>query len=147
MIEIIRFETAHVGNLLNCGGQEHLVSMVRAEDLDIFATRGRAWSAISEGRVIACAGFLEANRFRATAWALFSKGSPIAFTALHKAVRCKLNEQPYRLIEAYVDPQSFPAMRWIKLLGFQLRRAYLPYFFPDGSGASEWVYFPRHEQG
>jgi hypothetical protein len=142
-VEIVPFDVAHVGRLANHGGQEKLVAQVSSADLDLLVSRGRAWSAIRDDDVIACAGFIAANQYRATAWALFAGGSPRDFVAVHHATIEALDSAPYRIIEAYVDPKSVPAMRWIRLLRFKLRRAYLPFFFPDGSGASEWVYQPR----
>jgi hypothetical protein len=57
---------------------------------------------------------------------------------MHRASAGFLAASQFRRIEAFVDPEFKPAMRWIKMLGFELER-FVPYFFKDGSIASQWA--------
>jgi RimJ/RimL family protein N-acetyltransferase len=141
-MDVIAFEPAHIAQLMNYGGQEDLVGYFTERDVNDLAERGPAWSGIVDGQVVACAGLIECHKFRATGWGLFAKTTPQAFMAIHRASRRRILDSGYRRIEAYVDPRSQPAMRWVKALGFKLERSYIPYFFPDGSGAMEWALYP-----
>lgn len=143
-LTIVPFAPAHVHAMVNHGTQEHLVGHFTERDLDDLATRGPAWTAMRGGDIIGCAGLIEAHRFRATAWVLVAKTSPRDFVGFDRAVRHVLKTCGYARIEAYVDPRSDVAMRWIALLGFEMERAYIPFFFNDGSGASEWALYPDH---
>ena len=142
-MQIVPFEPSHIGQLLNYGGQEHLVARFGAHDLSDLIRHGHALTGVADGQIIACSGLVEATPYRAVAWALLSRGAPRHFLAIHRAVLSGLRDSGYRRIEAFVDPRSAAAMRWIALLGFRLERAYLPYHFPDGAGASAWVLYPK----
>lgn len=140
-MKLVPFEPAHVAKFLNYGGQEHLVLSFRPEELVDLRDRGESWSLEKdENTILGCGGVIKINAYRCCAWGLFQKTpNPTDFLYIHKAVKAGIQRQPYHRIEAFVDPKLFPAMRWIRLLGFTLERAYIPYFFPDGSGASAWA--------
>lgn len=140
-LRVVPFEPEHVAQLRNYGGQEHLVAHVDERELSLLKDGGTAYSAFTiDGALIGCGGLIRATQFRAVAWALLARSTPRHFLALHNVVRRAIAGSPFARIEAYVDPKSPPAMRWVEALGFEIDRVYWPLFFPDGSGASVWAY-------
>lgn len=142
MFELVQFEPDHLLQFSNYGNQEHLVKLFSPDELLHLKIKGPAFTAIMNGIIVGCAGVVEINPFRAVAWGLFQKTGTSAFLGIHRATANFLKNCTYRRIEAYVDPKSPAAMKWIQLLGFKLDKAYTPYFFPNGSGASTWAYYP-----
>lgn len=144
-MKLIPFEPCHLKEFIDYAGQDALVLAAKDRDLKDIAGRGIAFTGIVQNahgqRIVGCGGLLEANPFRATAWAVFQSGNPKDFVAIDRAVRRGLRDCTYKLIEAYVDPEAQSAMRWVRLLGFELVRPYRPFFFPDGRGASEWALY------
>ena len=142
-MRMIPFEPDHIASLADFGGQEHLVETVRPQDLADMRDRGIAYSAVYGDHVVGCAGLVGLNAYRAVCWGIFARAGGHAFLGIHRATRHVMVASGYRRIEAYVDPMRPDAMRWIKMLGFRLDLAWIPYFFPDGSGASLWSYYPE----
>ena len=142
-MRVVAFRPEHVAALTNYGGQEHLVGHVDGAELGELAEHGVAFTSMAGDRVIACGGLIEATKFRATAWALMARTTPQQFVAVHRAVWRVIHGCDYVRVEAYVDHKFPAAMRWVAMLGFRLERVYTPLFFPDGSGASQWVLYPK----
>lgn len=141
---MVRFEPAHVGQLLNYGGQEHLIAHVRERDLIDLAQGRFAFTAIDGDMLLGSGGLIEVTAYRAAAWALLARqSSPRTFIAIHRLVRRVIAQSGFKRVEAFVDPKSHAAMRWAKALGFTLERAYLPLHFPDGSGAAHFAIHPE----
>ena len=139
-MKLIQFSPDHIKLFQNYGGQEVRVGEVNDEDAKLFC-KGDCFTAVRDDlSVIGCGGVMPATQFRATAWGLFQKTTPAEFVFIHKQTKSFLEGCRYRRIEAYVDPGFYPAVRWIKLLGFKMERAYIPLFFPDGTGASAWAF-------
>lgn len=134
------FRVEDLDRIDNFGGQESLVASLPRDEVAAAICNGNHYSLFSGARLAACIGFLPLNEWRCTAWSVLRSGMPELFPAVHKAARRLLLEQPWPRTEIYVDPRSERAMRWAQLLGFSLETAYKPYFFPDGSPASEWVF-------
>lgn len=138
-MRLVPFEPDHIHKFFNYGGQDHLVSAFSVQDLEDLRSKGEAFTAMKDDRVLGCGGLQRANNFRATAWGLFQRTTPTDFLFVHRAICNGIKTSHYKRIEAYVDPKMYPAMRWIEMLGFKLERPYIPFFFPDGSGASAWA--------
>ena len=145
MIECRPFAIGDIELFQNYGGQDYLVPLMEREKLVDMVASGSHYTILAEDRILACGGFAPANPYRAVAWALLSEGTPQRFPAVHRMIGRLLNEQPWRRIEAYVDPGFAPAMRWARMLGFELVVPFRPLFYPDGRGAAEWVFYPRAE--
>lgn len=138
------FRIEDIDRLKNFGGQEYLVSLTERDRFAEGLKGGNHYSLhTADDRLIACIGFAPVHRWRCTAWALLSSGEPHLFAAIHVVARRLLREQPWRRVETYVDPDFAPAMRWVKLLGFEMEHPFKPFFCPDGRGASEWVFLTR----
>lgn len=139
----VPFIPEHARQLRNYGGQDYLIADASDRDFQDFAERGPALTMVHDGGPIACGGLIACTRFRATAWILVSQTQPAHFRAIHAAAKRMFAERDFRRIEAYVDPRFKQAVRWVRALGFRLERAYIPLFFPDGTGASEWALYPK----
>jgi len=142
-MQIVPFEPEHVEKFVNYGGQEHLVSVFKPREILELKEKGDAFTAMDGDRVVGCGGVIALTAFRGVAWGLFQKTGTADFLAIHMATRRYLRNCRFRRVEAYVDPLSPPAMRWIALLGFTLERPYIPYFYPNGCGSSAWVLYPE----
>lgn len=142
-MQIVPFEPEHVEKFINYGGQEHLIELFKPREILELKEKGDAFTAMVGDRVAGCAGVIELTKFRGVAWGLFQRTGTVDFLGIHMAARRYLRTCRFRRIEAYVDPLSPPAMRWIRSLGFTLERAFVPYFFPNGCGSSAWVLYPE----
>lgn len=129
----------HLKRLANFGGQESLRKFIEQDDPVARLSVGPSKAGIVDGQVIICAGVIHVHDYRAIAWAIVPKSKPMWFPSIHKAVRDFFNAQPYKRIEAEIDPDVPEAARWAKLLGFELERKHMPFYFPDGSDADLYV--------
>jgi hypothetical protein len=145
LIEVVPFEPEHVEMFQNYGGQENLVHHFTPAQLLELKSSGFARSAISRGHVVGCSGLIELSKFRAVTWSLFEENRTNDLLAMFLRIRRYLRQCDYKRIESYIDPNRPLAIRWIQMLGFQLERPFIPYFFPDGSGAMAWVLYPEEK--
>ena len=109
----------------------HRIVDVRADFTEL-ANQGLAWTAESEGRILAIAGVEPQWENRAIAFALISGSAGAHFRAIHSAVARFLDSAPYRRIEATVDVGFEQGHRWIKMLGFEIE-GYMKAYRPDGA--------------
>lgn len=132
MIEVVTFDLAHVAAL-------DVQDAQRVDAHDLSGQYGMAFTALSDGQPIACAGVLEVWAGRGYAWALLGKECGRHFLAIHRAVNRGLVLSGLRRIEMAVDAEFLPGCRWAHLLGFRLEtpdpmRAFLP------NGRSAYLY-------
>lgn len=139
MMQLIPFEVAHIRSMQNYAGQETLVFSVSDQALQELKDQSDAVTAVKDNVILGCGGVVRVNQWRCMAWGLAQRTEPRNFILVHSAVKKFLRKQPYCRIEAFVDPMNISALRWIELLGFKMERAYIPYFFPNGTGASAWA--------
>jgi hypothetical protein len=84
---------------------------------------GLSYSAIKDGKVVACFGLLPLFGERALAWAMFDKDIGKSFVSVSKRARFMMEEQlryNFSRIEAYVDTSYPQAKRLVELWGFEL---------------------------
>ncbi len=141
MIEIVPFRNEHLVELADFGNQEALlrpfVGELAAAD---YESKGPAYSARHQGRIVACAGLAEMSQYRAYVWAFLSgQEHARVFISIHRAVERFLSAHPYRRIDAQVAFDDAQGHRWMKMLGFQREVFCRPWFMPDGSSVSEYV--------
>lgn len=121
MVTILPFQANHLAALNLQPAQEYMLPYVQADQYAVaLEGSGPAYSALADGRIIACAGVATIWQGRGAAWALLAQGGPCHFTAVHRAVRAFLDGCEFRRVEAYVDPEFHAARRWMHLLGFRL---------------------------
>ena len=92
---------------------------------------GHAFTALDDGKPIACAGLYEIWPGRALAWTYLGVDSGPKFVALHREVRRHLDAAPWRRVEAYVEAGFANGHRWVLALGFEFE-GLLRGFMADG---------------
>ena len=80
---------------------------------------GMAFSAIMDGKVIACAGVLPLWENRGHAWALLNDNIKTNFVSIHRATARFLDTCRMNRIETHVDKDFGCALRWMEMLGFE----------------------------
>lgn len=139
-MRIERFSVDDVDRINNWGGQDMLVSAMTKESIAKTIERGNHYSLFSDDALIACFGVVPYNDWRCLGWALLRSGAPEMFVSVHQAIRRLMKEQPWIRIEAFTQAGNVLQARWTRLLGFHVETPFKPYYFPDGTAASEWVY-------
>ena len=118
-MEIVPYAPWHLREIALQPHQQHLGVALRehgwAEQVD---AAGPCWSALVDGRPIACAGFQDCWEGRAIAWAILGETASRHMLALTRAVREGLMRHPAMRIEAQALLGFAPALRWARLLGF-----------------------------
>lgn len=142
-MRVERFRVDDLDRFENYAGQDDLVRLMPRDDVTTIVARGNHFSLYSGERIVACIGFVPVHEWRCTVWSLLQEGMPELFLGVHLIIRRLIREQPWPRIDAYVDPTSPTAERWVKLLGFECETSLKPYFLPDGRAASEWVFLKR----
>lgn len=139
MIEIIPFRSEHLANMKLQGYMREL-----AQDESIRAALGKdgmAWSALMDGRVVACAGILPQWTGRAVGWAVFGECLPLrAWFKITKAAKRVLDETQksgFQRIEITVKEDFPQGHRWARALGFEAGQVMRKYA-PDGSDHRMW---------
>lgn len=127
----------------NYGGQETVFYASNEKALAALADMGPAWTGVIGERIVGCAGFVVINKWRAQAWALLQRTHPRDFVHVDRAVRRVFANAEFACVETFTRPTHPAAERWVRALGFKMVVPYKPFFFPDGSGASEWVWHPK----
>lgn len=98
------------------------------------ATAGPAYTAEEDGRIIACAGFLEGDR-GALLWSFLCERAPMR--RLTKMARRLLEVHPYPKVVATTAVDFAPGCRWLSLLGFRAVEI-IPEMGVDGR--DHWLY-------
>ncbi|MBP7622441.1 MAG: hypothetical protein KA763_00605 [Xanthomonadales bacterium] len=81
---------------------------------------GNGYTAMVDGRPIACAGLAEQWEGRALAWALIGADAGPYFTGIVRGMRRALDMTPWRRIEAQVDAEFVEGLRLAHMLGFEV---------------------------
>ena len=138
-MQIVPFQSGHIFDLRLQAAQQRFAEAFTPEHARALELAGQAYTAIADGRPVACSGLVEQWEGRALAWALLDgEMGPHAFLRVSRAVRRYLDATSYRRIEMQVDADHAQAIRWAALLGFEVeskRRKFLP----DGRDAFEFV--------
>lgn len=99
-----------------------------------------AFTAMADGKPLACAGIVQHWGGRYEVWSYLSLGvNPALFRKLHLAAKQVLSVHKGRRLEMYVDPNFMNAHRWAKALGFKLETPRLEKYWPDGRDAALYV--------
>jgi hypothetical protein len=128
-MRIVPFERAHL-RAINAQKAQ------RDWELGADGDPGQAWTAVVDGRPIACAGMLEVWTGRAYVWALLGEDAGPHLLSITRAIRSALARSGFARIEMAVDAQFEAGQRWAEMLGFRcetpepMRR-----FFPNGNDA------------
>lgn len=90
-----------------------------------FLENGEAYTAMVDGRVIACAGFMPLGKNRCHAWALFSPETRNYMTSIVRFAKNVVYNIEMPRIETNIREDFAQAIKFIELLGF-IRETPLP---------------------
>lgn len=101
---------------------------------------GDAWTALVDGRPIACAGTVEVWSGRAYAWALLAEDAGPYMLRVTSAIRSYLDAAPFARVEMAVAAGFAAGCRWAEMLGFVCETPDKPMhsYLPNGGDA--WLY-------
>lgn len=116
-VEPMTFE--HVQGLRLQPTQEAFGAFLNPDYVRGLIGAGPSFAGVDKGEVLACAGILPQWPGRAIAWALMGAGAGRQFTAIHKATKRFLEQQPTKRIETWVLSGFQQGHRWIQMLGFR----------------------------
>lgn len=133
-LEIVPFKADHLFDLRLQDAQEMFYAKFSPQYGRALEDAGGGWTALVDGRPIACAGLAEQWQGRALAWALLANDIRPHFVAVTRAVKRALDLSDYRRIEAQVDAEFGQGIRWAQMLGFEIE-AKLRAFTPEGRDA------------
>lgn len=129
-MNIIPFEAEHLRALNLQAAQRKFDDEFMPDHARALEMAGNAYTAMDGGVPIACSGIVEQWEGRALAWAMLADDiGGQRFVRVHRAVRRFIDVAPYRRIEMQVDAEHAQAVRWARLLGFDVEskmRAFLP---------------------
>jgi hypothetical protein len=132
MIRLAKFEAAHFEELSREPIAFSLLPLITKEHIALLEKQPFVYSAMKDGKVVACGGLSEYWPGRAEAWALISSDVKSDFFAVTKLTQRVLDGCKIRRIEAAVDVNFKKGHRWIKLLGFKKEADCLEAYLPDG---------------
>ena len=131
MIEVIPFRAEHIEQVLENAAQQYLKVWLKPGELE--ALEGPwAYSGVSDGKVVACAGMVQQWHGRAPAWAYMSALSGKEMLAITRAVKRGFEVCPWDRIEAVVNCEFEAGHRWAKVLGFEMEAERMKKYRPDG---------------
>lgn len=131
-MKIVRMKAEHVQAVQLQAAQEYAMPMIDAQHArELAEAAGVAWAAVDAGRVLACAGIVQAHEQRGLAWAMFSSDALRQFKLIHRLVRQVVDAAPWRRVEMMVDVRHDAAVRWAERLGFE-REGLMRAVTPDG---------------
>lgn len=133
-MNIQRFKAEHIAALELQEAQAYFGDQLMTPGYaEMLEAGGCGFTAMADGRVVACAGCSEAWPGRAIAWALVSKDAGRNMVQLHRAVSGYLMASKHRRIEAWVDEGFIAGIRWMEMLGFACETpSPMQGFRPDG---------------
>lgn len=115
---VVPFLTSHIKDLIVHDYMGH----IQAEMNDAYAELldgGPAYTALSDGKVIGCAGIMQTAKNRWEAWALLSNDSGKHMVGFTRAVNKFLNDNPKPRVETHVRDDFKIGHKWMKMLNFK----------------------------
>lgn len=125
---IVPFEPSHLRSLVLQEAQAWMGPMIGGDYGDSLVRGGPCFTALDDGRVLACAGVIRMWENRGQAWALMSADSGRHFVGIYRGIRRFLDMDETRRVEATVDSNFDAGHRLMRMLGFEREgrmRAYL----------------------
>ena len=135
---IVPFKAEHLAALALQPAQAMALSEFDPSYGPALEQAGGAYTALIDGKPVACAGIVEQWKGRGLAWALLSLESGQHFIRVTRAVRRALDLSPLRRVEAHVDVNFAAAVRWAEMLGFKAESV-MESFTPEGNAAFMYV--------
>lgn len=137
-VRFIKYAAEHMMDLVNAD-PDHLgktVSPTNAKALE--QTEG--FTAVRNGRVVACGGLIEHWPGRCEAWCVFAKDIGVfGFLSVHRFAKGVVEAHPARRVEVCLDYKSAIEARWVRSLGFYLEIPRLRNYWPGHRDGSMYV--------
>lgn len=137
-MEIIALKASHIFELRLQEAQAMFYEKFSAGYARALEEAGNGYTAVVDGRAIACAGLVEQWEGRALAWALIAEDAGPHFVRVTRAVRRALDMAHWRRVEAQVDVTFTAGIRWAEMLGFRAESV-MQKFTPEGHDAFMYV--------
>lgn len=139
---IVDYEPDHLLKLNWQGEQLHSGAKTRGH-AEVVATGWCAYTALgARGKPLICAGIIELWPGRAMAWAAFDWAARPVMLEAHRRALAELDRCPYKRVEMYARPGFAEAVKWAKLLRFDLESC-MKHGAPDGSDLLVYARFKR----
>jgi len=119
-VQIIPFKGEHLQALRLQRSQEDFGHQFTPEYGRSLESVGHSYTAMADGRPIACAGLAEQWEGRALAWALIGQDAGPHFVRMVRGMRRALDMSQWRRIEAQVDAEFVEGIRLAVMLGFEV---------------------------
>lgn len=117
-MQLYKFNPIHLRFLqLSDGQKDGLILLSNEEYLDALASE-ESYTAIVDGKVIACMGVYPYTNNIGKMWSFLSEGSGKHMITLTRAVKKFCTESEYTRLEAAVRQDYKEGHRWVKMLGF-----------------------------
>lgn len=136
-MKIIPYEAAHIARLEHQKAEVLGVSYVTPEYTQRLVAAGPAYSALHDGRILACCGLADSGFGMGVLWAFIAANTRTHFISLDRAARRFIESSGFRRIEASTPEHFKPGCRWLSLLGFE-NEGLMRQFTPDGM--NHWRY-------
>jgi len=121
VIEFVAFRAAHLPALkLQAWQASFQPEMTEEFGREMLAQENsRAYTALFNGRPIACAGAFELWPGRAYLWSFMSDEALVHMREIHRYARKMVSKLPWQRVEAYCDARHAAGARWLLHLGFE----------------------------
>jgi hypothetical protein len=131
MMNIIPFHKEHLQEMVDRGVVEYVPKEFVDYVFTVIEDQHLSYSAVADGKVVACAGLTELSPARALAWSYLANDiGASSMLRVTRACERMLQLSHFRRVEMDVLYDFEEGHRWAKLLGFELecprRRAYGP---------------------
>lgn len=137
-MEIVPLKASHIFDLRLQAAQAMFYEKFSAGYARALEEAGNGYTALVDGRPIACAGLVEQWEGRALAWALIAQDAGPYFVRVTRGVRRALDMAHWRRVEAHVDARFAAGIRWAEMLGFRAESV-MEKFTPEGNDAFMYV--------
>lgn len=138
-MQLLAFRPEHLLTLKLQAAQASAQPLMTAQHgSEIVSAAGQAWTAVVDGKPIACAGMIEFWKGRAYAWAYLSEDFKAHAKSVHRATIALLAGAQWRRVEMTVDVHHGAAKRWAAHLGFE-REGVCRAWTADGRDVELWA--------
>jgi len=131
-MELIVFEPWHMDHINEQTATAYLRPMITAEHIRVLAMQKHSYTAVDNGRILACGGVIEHYPGRGEAWAVLDATKPKDFLKVHNAAKRFFDMGLFARTEAVVEIGFEAGHRWLVLLGFKLEAPCMKHYGPDG---------------
>lgn len=126
------FKREHLDALTLQPMQQYMRPLLMRDDYLKFYESQESFTAIIDGVVVGCGGFISMWANRVQIWSLLARDiGPRGMLQVHHAVKRGLAMRTERRIEAMCDPGFKNAQRWLQALGFE-REGLMRKYTEDG---------------